>query len=178
MDMKKQRIIIVGGGLGGLTAACRLARGGHEVDLFERSKSLSTASGAIFVRSNAVRCFCRWQMREALEAVTAPIEEYETRNGNTNEVLHRLNPEVYSKFPEWSTGRQALQTILYDETCKAGARVHFGIEIVTVGEDDQAAYATCKDGTKITADLILAADGISSRLRSQILTHVDPARLA
>ena len=69
--MKKQRIVIAGGGLGGLTAACRLARDGHEVDLFERSPSLSTASGAIFVRSNGVRCFYRWQMREAFEAVTA-----------------------------------------------------------------------------------------------------------
>jgi salicylate hydroxylase len=177
-DMNKQRIVIAGGGLGGLAAACRLARDGHEVDLFERSQSLSTASGAIFVRSNGVRCFYRWQMREALEAVTAPIKEHETRNGNTNELLHTLNPGIYSDFPEWSTDRQALQTVLYDEACKAGAKVHFGKEIVTVEEDDEAAYATCKDGTKITADLILAADGISSRLRSHILTHVDPAHLA
>ncbi|KAF5556605.1 salicylate hydroxylase [Fusarium mexicanum] len=177
MDMKKQRIVIAGGGLGGLTAACRLARDGHKVDLFERSQSLSTASGAIFVRSNGVRCFYRWQMREAFGAVTAPIKEHETRNGNTNELLHTLNPGIYSEFPEWSTDRQALQTVLYDEACKAGAKVHFGNEIVTVEEDDQAAYATCKDGNSITADLILAADGISSRLRSQILANVDPSRL-
>ncbi|KAF5626507.1 salicylate hydroxylase [Fusarium sp. NRRL 25303] len=177
MNLKKQRIVIAGGGLGGLTAACRLARDGHEVDLFERSQSLSTASGAIFVRSNGVRCFYRWQMREAFEAVTAPIKEHETRNGNTNELLNTLDPGIYSKFPEWSTDRQALQTVLYDEACKAGAKVHFGNEIVTVEEDDQAAYATCKDGSRITSDFILAADGISSRLRSQVLTHVDPSRL-
>ncbi|RBA15793.1 hypothetical protein FPRO05_12400 [Fusarium proliferatum] len=177
MDVKKQRIVIAGGGLGGLTAACRLARDGHEVDLFERSPSLSTASGAIFVRSNGVRCFYRWQMREAFEAVTAPIKEHETRNGNTNELLHTLDPGIYSKFPEWSTDRQALQTVLYDEACKAGAKMHFGNEIITVEEDDQAAYATCKDGSRVTADLILAADGISSRLRSQVLSHVDPSRL-
>ncbi|KAI6764313.1 hypothetical protein HG530_008102 [Fusarium avenaceum] len=175
--MKKQRIVIAGGGLGGLTAACRLARDKHEVDLYERSETLSTASGAIFVRSNGVRCFHRWQMREAFEAVTAPIKQHETRNGNTNEVLHRLNPGVYSDFPEWSTDREALQTVLYEEACKAGAKLHFGNEIVTVDEDDHVAYATCKDGTKVTADLILAADGISSRLRSQVLAHVDPTRL-
>ncbi|ENH69310.1 3-hydroxybenzoate 6-hydroxylase 1 [Fusarium oxysporum f. sp. cubense race 1] len=175
--MKKQRIVIAGGGLGGLTAACRLARDGHKVDLFERSQSLSTASGAIFVRSNGVRCFYRWQMREVFEAVTAPIKEHETRNGNTNELLHILNPGIYSEFPEWSTDRQALQNVLYDEACKAGAKVHFGNEIVTVEEDDQAAYATCKNGTRITVDLILAADGISSRRRSQVLAHVDPSRL-
>ncbi|RBQ99519.1 hypothetical protein FVER53263_12898 [Fusarium verticillioides] len=175
--MKKQHIVVAGGGLGGLTAACRLARDGHKVDLFERSQSLSTASGAIFVRSNGVRCFYRWQMGEAFEAVTAPIKEHETRNGNTNELLHTLDPEIYSEFPEWSTDRQALQTVLYDEACKAGAKVHFGNEIVTVEEDDHAAHATSKDGTRVTADLILAADGISSRLRSQVLSHVDPSRL-
>ncbi|KAF5673593.1 salicylate hydroxylase [Fusarium denticulatum] len=177
MDMKKQHIVIAGGGLGGLTAACRLARDGHKVDLFEKSQSLSTASGAIFVRSNGVRCFYRWEMREAFEAVTAPIREHETRNGDTNELLHTLNPGIYSEFPEWSTDRQALQTVLYEEACKAGAKVHFGKDIVSVEEDDQVAYATCKDGTRITADLILAADGISSRLRSQVLSHVDPSRL-
>ncbi|KAM0492498.1 hypothetical protein ACHAP8_009853 [Fusarium lateritium] len=177
MDVKKKRITIAGGGLGGLAAACRLACDGHQVDLYERSESLSTASGAIFVRSNGVRCLHRWQMREAFEAVTAPIKEHETRNGVTNELLHRLNPQIYSSFPEWSTDRQALQTVLYEEAFKAGARVHFGNDIVTVREDDNSAYAICKDGTEITADLILAADGISSRLRSQILAHVDPARL-
>ncbi|KAF5562866.1 salicylate hydroxylase [Fusarium napiforme] len=175
--MKKQHIVIAGGGLGGLTAACRLARDGHKVDLFERSQTLSTASGAIFVRSNGVRCFYRWQMREAFETVTAPIKEHETRNGNTNKLLHTLNPGVYSEFPEWPTDRQALQTVLYDEACEAGAKVHFGKEIVAIEEDDQVAYATCKGGTRVTADLILAADGISSRLRSQVLSHVDPSRL-
>ncbi|KAF4494992.1 salicylate hydroxylase [Fusarium agapanthi] len=160
--MKKQRIVIAGGGLGGLTVACRLARDGHKVNIFERSQSLSTASGAIFLRSNGVRCFYRWQMREAFEAVTAPIKQHETRNGNTNELLYTLNPGIYLEFPEWSTDRQALQTVLYEEACKAGAKVHFDNEI---------------DGNRITADLILAADGISSRLRSQILANVDPSRL-
>ncbi|KAM5386558.1 hypothetical protein ACJZ2D_000521 [Fusarium nematophilum] len=178
MDMRRQRILIAGGGLGGLTAACRLAHDGHEVDLYERSESLSTASGAIFVRSNAVRCFYRWQMREAFEAVTAPIKEHETRNGYTNELLHRLDPSIFSTYPEWSTDRQALQTVLYSEACKAGARVHFGNEIVDVDEDEHQAFATCKDGTKVTADFLLAADGITSRLRPQILAQVDPARLA
>ncbi|KAF5619287.1 salicylate hydroxylase [Fusarium tjaetaba] len=142
-----------------------------------RSQSLSTASGAIFVRSNGVRCFYRWQMREAFEAVTAPIKEHGARNGSTNELLHTLDPGIYSQFPEWSTDRQALQTVLHDEACKAGAKVHFGNEIVTVEDDDHAAYASFKNGTRITADLILAADGISSRLRPQVLSHVDPSRL-
>ncbi|KAH7148023.1 hypothetical protein DER46DRAFT_704463 [Fusarium sp. MPI-SDFR-AT-0072] len=158
MDMKKQRIVIAGGGLGGLTAACRLARDGHQVDQLERSPSLSTPSGAIFVRSNGVRCFYRWQMREAFEAVTALIKEHETRNGNTNELLHTLDPGIYSDMQ----GRD--QGALWNEN-------------VIVEEDDQAAYATCKDGTRITAGLILAADGISCHLRSQVLAHVDPSRL-
>ncbi|KAL9560744.1 hypothetical protein ACKAV7_015061 [Fusarium commune] len=159
MDMKKQRIVIAGGGLGGLTAACRLARDGHQVDQLERSPSLSTPSGAIFVRSNGVRCFYRWQMREAFEAVTALIKEHETRNGNTNELLHTLDPGIYSEFPEGSTDRQALQTDLYDEACKAGTKVHFGMRM-----------SSLRKTTKLP-------DGISCHLRSQVLAHVDPSRL-
>lgn len=175
---RQQRIVIAGAGLGGLTAACRLARDGHIVELYERSKSLSTASGAIFVRSNAVRCFYRWQLREALEAVTAPIQVHQTRNAFTNEVLHRAEGSGISAYPEWSTDRQALQTVLYDQACEAGASVHFDNEIVDIAEDDCHAYVTCKDGTKVTADLLLAADGISSRLRPKVLASHDPASLA
>ncbi|KAH8689152.1 hypothetical protein BGW36DRAFT_330963 [Talaromyces proteolyticus] len=176
MEAKRQkRIVIAGAGLGGLAAACRLARNGHNVQLYERSKSLSTASGAIFVRSNAVRCFYRWQLGEALEAVTAPIRNHQTRNAFTNKLLHLA--QSTPAYPEWSTDRQALQTVLYDQACKAGAIVHFGNEIIDISEDDCHAYATCKDGTKVTADLLLAADGISSRLRPKILVDHDPASL-
>ncbi|KAF4973369.1 hypothetical protein FSARC_347 [Fusarium sarcochroum] len=178
MTFEKQRIVIAGGGLGGLAAACRLAGDGHDVELYERSTSLSTASGAIFIRAGAVKCFYRWQLREAFEAITAPIELYETRGAGTNEPIHRLDASVFSKYPEWSTDRQALQTVLYNEAVKAGAKVHFGTEIANVEEDNHHAFVTLKDGSKITADILLAADGISSRLRSQILSHVDPARLA
>jgi salicylate hydroxylase len=167
----QHRIVIVGAGLGGLAAACRLARDGHDVQLYERSKSLSTASGAIFVRSNAVRCFHRWELGEVLEAVMAPIQNYQTRNAFTNKIL-RLE-QGNSANPEWSTDRQTLQTVLYDQACKAGASVHFDNEIIDISENGCHAYATCQDGTKITADLLLAADGISSRLRPKILADHD-----
>ncbi|KAJ4248354.1 hypothetical protein NW762_012683 [Fusarium torreyae] len=177
MTFNKQRIVIAGGGLGGLAAACRLAGDGNDVELYERSTSLSTASGAIFIRAGAVKCFYRWQLREAFEAVTAPIQVYETRGAETNETIHELDASTYSNFPEWSTDREALQTVLYNEAVKAGAKVHFGNGIDDVEEDDHHAFVTLQDGSKITADLLLAADGISSRLRPKILAHVDPARL-
>lgn len=168
---RQQRIVIAGAGLGGLAAACRLARDGHDVQLYERSKSLSTASGAIFVRSNAVRCFRRWELGEALETVTAPIQNYQTRNAFTNKLLHLA--QGVPEYPEWSTDRQALQNVLYDQACKAGASFHFENEIVDISENDSQAFATCRGGTKVEADLLLAADGISSCLRPKILADHD-----
>ncbi|OAQ64597.1 salicylate hydroxylase [Pochonia chlamydosporia 170] len=171
------RIIIAGAGLGGLAAACRFAKDGHQVELFERSKSLSTASGAIFIRSNAVRCFCRWQMRNAFEAVTAEIRNHQTRNGIDNELLQRLSSTGFSEYPEWSTDREALQNLLYEQARAAGARITFGAEIADISEAGNLVYATCQDGAKYTGDLLLAADGISSRLRATILSGQKPTSL-
>lgn len=174
MSSKQLRIVIAGAGLGGLTAAVRFARDGHDVEVLERSSALSTASGAIYIRSNAVRSFYRWGLREGFESVATHIQNYQFRNGFNNDELSRVKPQFFSEYPELATDRGALQNFLFNVATEAGARVSFGKEVSELTEDDSHAYITCKDGTKITADLLLAADGISSRLRPAVLSHCEP----
>ena len=164
-----KRILIAGAGLGGLAAAYRLAKDGHDVSVFERTECLSIAQGAIFIRSNAVRCFVRWGLEEPMEEITAAILNHQTRSGHDNALLLRESPRNFSESPEWTTTRAAVQEVLYNEAIRAGASISFGAEIVDISETEQEAHVAFKDGSVQRGDILLVADGISSRLRAKVL---------
>lgn len=175
MASTRKHIIIAGAGLGGLAAAYRLAKDGHIVQLFERTKSLSIAQGAIFIQPNASRCFLRWGLQDAMEKVTAVIEHNQTRSGVDNALLNRDTATEYSTWPLWTTTREAIQEVLHKEALEAGAEIHFDAEITNVVEDENCVSVIMKDGTERKADMLLAADGIASRLRAKILPDSDVA---
>lgn len=171
------RIGIAGSGLGGLAAACRLAQDGHQVQVFERSESLSIASGAIYVQSNAVRCIQRWGLNDAFQRVTTEIAKTQIRNGYTNQVLSKRQYSQFSQVPARGSDRQALQECFYDEARRHGASVVFNNPIVDINETSEKVTVTCKDGQTFDFDLCIAVDGISSRLRPAILSQQGAAKL-
>lgn len=175
---RRVKIGIAGTGLGGLAAACRLAQDGHDVEVFERKDFLSTASGSIYVQSNAVRCIQRWGLAAAFQAVTTEIGTTQIRDGYTNELLAQREYSKFSEVPIWASDREALQNTFYEIAQQCGAKISFGISIEDIKETHDQAIATCKDGKILSFDLFIAADGIRSHLRSKILPQFDSTGLA
>ena len=62
-------IIIIGAGLGGLSAAICLAQKGHNVRVFEQNNTLSEYGAGIQVSPNAIRLLTRWGLREVFEDI-------------------------------------------------------------------------------------------------------------
>lgn len=70
---------------------------------------------------------------------------------------------------EWGTTRDVLMELLYRRACEAGAHISFGASVNSVYDDGRYASLTLASGDTYSADLILAADGIRSRIRPMIL---------
>ncbi|KAK4495679.1 hypothetical protein PRZ48_012947 [Zasmidium cellare] len=124
------------------------------------------------VRPNASQHLMRWGFEAAFDAVSdrAPASNY--HNADTNELLRRREAASFSEAPDWGVERKRTQQVLYDAALRAGAKIEFGRGIVDVSETAEGSSVTLTDGEVRYGDLILATDGIRSRLRPQIMRTV------
>ena len=162
--MRGLRVGIVGGSLGGLTAALTLRDVGCEVEVFERSTAELEARGAgIAVLDETTRWF--------RERTDLDVDEITT----STSWLRYLRPsgsvafekEQFSRFSSWNR--------IYRELLHhfGGAHYHLGATMTSVDQAPGAASITFDDGTTRTFDLVVCVDGISSTARPQLVPDAD-----
>lgn len=163
------KAIIVGAGMGGLTAALALRQAGYVVEIYERARQLSAAGAGISLWPNGVKVLNRLGLGSAISRVGGSMHEicYRARTGEllTRFSIEPLVREVGQR--PYPVARTDLQALLLDAV---GARsVRLDASCVGVEQDEQAATAIFADGRRATGDLVVAADGTHSVLRSCVL---------
>ena len=160
--LRERRAEIVGGGFAGLAAATALARRGWQVRLHERGDGLRTTGAGIYIYENGLRVL------EALGAVDEAIagasiartREVRDAQGRLLSVHHwGQSGRVYSIL------RQRLINALAECAERAGATIVTASQGVGATPDGRLSFA---DGSSIEADLVIAADGVNSRLRDTL----------
>lgn len=159
------RVAVVGGSLGGLTAALLLRDAGCEVDVYERSAVELSAFGAgIVTHEAALRYFHeRTDVPDDELSVPSRVLRYLARDGS---ILHE-EPSPY-RFTSWSTLYRGLRG-RFDP-----ARYHLGHALVGIDQDADSAVARFANGTEARCDLLVCADGIASTARRRLLPGVEP----
>lgn len=114
-----------------------------------------------------------WGLRPDLEKIGDPTGSFLLRNMITGVVAMPNVAYDASDEIDWGTNRELLMKLLYRKALEAGAEILFDYSVTTTEEDSSSVRLLMKNGTKFSADLVLAADGIRSRIRSQILSDVD-----
>jgi len=170
------RIAIVGGGIGGLTAAIALGRKGVEVEVLEQAPKLTAVGASLALGPNALR------LADAL-GLLAPLRELgvlppavELRRWDDDRVLLRteLGPAMEDHFgaPQLDFFRPDLHAVLAARIPEGALAL--GARVARVDQDEAGVEVVLEDGSSRRADAAIAADGISSPLRAQ-LTGVDDA---
>lgn len=154
-------IAIIGGGIGGPATAIGLARQGHTVTLYERSENILEGVGFAFrITPNSDRCL-KWLGIDSVAggAVTANTGRMMNVDGKVlAEFKENVDAEKAKKASSVFAYRPSLQQQLLDEVVRSEVRIRKGMKVVDV--DVENTTLRFEDGTKVAADLIVAADGV------------------
>jgi salicylate hydroxylase len=169
------RVAIVGGGIGGLTAAIALSRKGVAVQVLEQAEEIRRVGASIDLGPNAVRLLDALGISGARRVGVRP-DAIELLRWSDGSVLvrtpHGAEAEAAFGAPLLDFFRPDLHRVLLDElsaeTLVLGARVN----AVEDGDDEVA--VVLDDGRRIAADAVVAADGIRSTIRQSLVGADDP----
>jgi FAD-dependent urate hydroxylase len=174
--METLKVIIIGAGMGGLTTALAIQQAGYEVEIYDRVQELRPAGAGISLWSNGVKVLNRLGLGPAIAQIGGPMEQMayyrKTGEGLTRFSLGPLVKKVgQAPFP---VSRTDLQTMLL--TAVGADRVQLNKRCVAVEQDAEQATAIFEDGHRATGDVIVAADGTHSILRTEVLGHATERR--
>jgi 2-polyprenyl-6-methoxyphenol hydroxylase-like FAD-dependent oxidoreductase len=164
--MHKRRALIVGGSLGGLFAAHQLRSIGWDVDVFERTgDDLADRGAGIGTHRTLLEIMRRVGLGLDQSGSTAP-RSYICLDRD-NRLVHEM--AMRRTMTAWSRLYRPLKDNL------PSGSYHSGKLFESLETDDNAATTIFADGTRVSADLLIGADGFRSTVRNQILPEVKPA---
>ena len=162
-------ILIVGGGIGGLTAALALARDGYQVRVLEKAAQFAELGAGLQLAPNATRILSRLGVLDrVLDAGVRP-RRLLLRSAVTADELTALDlGEPFAaryQAPYVVMHRSDLLAILYGACQAAGVELCPDSDVRAVSDGADAATAECADGTRHDGAAVIAADGLHSVVR-------------
>ncbi len=172
-------ILIVGGGIGGLAAALACSRASLGIELFESATIFAEVGAGIQLGPNVVKVLNTWGLEQAVAAVAAFPDRLQVRSAASGRELGvlRLGARTVERYgASYATIHRAdLHALLLAELKKNGAvQLHLGTEVVAFGETDHGVTLQTANECQVSADLLLGADGVWSRVRQQLLNDGTP----
>lgn len=162
------RILIAGGGIGGLTAAAALCRTGHHVDLFEQAAEFEAVGAGIALWPNALQALDRIGVGgEIRDNATVQTEGgFYQPDGTLLSSMNAVEMRALLGDPTLVLHRADL----LDRLLRAATGVNLRRNARCVGFVDTGAgvQVELEDGSRAEGDVLIGADGIHSRIRAQL----------
>jgi 2-polyprenyl-6-methoxyphenol hydroxylase-like FAD-dependent oxidoreductase len=164
-------IAVIGAGIGGLAVASLLARGGHEVHIFEQAPRFARIGAGIQMAPNAMKVLRGLGIEDHVRALGFQSEVALSREWNTGEITSelKLGQEVEHRYgaPYIFLHRADLHAALLSVV--PTDILHLGMKLVGMDRARGSVALTFADGTRVAADMVIGADGVHSFVRETLL---------
>jgi 2-polyprenyl-6-methoxyphenol hydroxylase-like FAD-dependent oxidoreductase len=164
-----RRVLVVGGGVGGLTAATAFARRGVEVVLIERRPAFDVPGVGLGQPANALRVYAALGLLPEILASGFAYDRMSIFDPNRELIVEHkflLGDETVPAFCALS--RLRLHEILLASAERAGVTVRTGLTVGEIHEASDRVTVTFSDGRTNSFDLLAGFDGIRSTTRQHL----------
>jgi 2-polyprenyl-6-methoxyphenol hydroxylase-like FAD-dependent oxidoreductase len=170
------KIAIIGGGIGGVTAALSLLRAGFDVHVYEQASALREVGAGINITPNAARILHRLGLAEPLDQLGVRPTAWHQRRWDDGRTLLRtpIAGAVEAAFgaPQYQMHRADLLSIL--TAALPAERLHAGHRLVGLTDHGDHVEVRFDNGTRTRTDLAVGADGIHSTVRRLLFGPEQP----
>ena len=167
------RVIVVGAGFAGLTAAIECKRKGCSVVVLESFKELKPLGDIISFGGNAGRIFQRWSgIEEQLDPICHISDRMTFYDYHGDHIYTQVWTDEVEYGKKFNGHRGEIHEIAYNHALSIGVEIRLNEKVVEYFETDTEA-GVITNGEKITADVVLAADGVRSTARKIVLGYED-----
>ena len=169
-----KKVLIVGGGIGGQSAAIALAKDGVSVEIAERLEAYNVYGVGIIQQANALKALDKIGIADEAMKRGFPYGQVKmfTASGHAVGVA---GPPPMGKYPSHNgVSRRILHDVMYEEAIKCGVNYRMGITVKSIENNEHNVSVVFTDGTAGTYDILIAADGINSQVRKMIFGDYKP----
>ena len=168
--MNTLRVLIAGGGIGGLSAALLLARHGASVTVLEQAETLNDLGAGIQLAPNATRVLFSLGLEAPLRVIAFEPVAGETRHWRSGRVLggFPLGKQIEARygFPYLQVHRADLIGVLARAVSQESAiTIQTGTRLINFESREDGVRVHCDSGAEHLGDLLIGADGIHSLVR-------------
>ncbi len=164
------RVVIVGAGIGGLTAALALRQAGFEAHVYEQASVLRAVGAGLAISPNAIKVLHLLGLAEAIRTVGVASLSMDSRDWQSGAVLGRvpLGREAVNRWgaPFYHLHRADLHDAL--RAALGNRHVTLGAHCVSIEAHGRSIGVLFADGRQAEGDLVIGADGIHSVVREYV----------
>ncbi len=172
--MNAPKVLIVGAGIGGLTAAIALRAKDIDVEIYEAGAEQRSTGTALGLASNAIKVLRALGIDLGAGDCGQPLECFEVRSVGGKLIRSLPVEAITAELGDPIVSIHRNDVIRTLEKATGDRSIRYGAEVVDFEIGDVGVSVTCADGRRTHADVLIGADGIRSVVRAKLSGEFQP----